>query len=121
MGAPMQGTEAEKAKKTNADLKRAFLFASTLGTSEIKTGAGEYGDETLADSIFPKTVNNLMLDDREAARKATDKAKADMAAPPNEPDLADRLLQGTAAGALLKQKTKTGRKSAFLLGAMGEK
>lgn len=116
MGAPRGSSEEEKAKNTNADIKRAFLAASTLGLSEIKTGGGEYGDETVADSLFPKTINDLMSDDRTAARKATDAAKNAMVAPSRAPDLADKLLAG--AGAPGK---KLGRKSTFISGAWGTK
>lgn len=51
------------------DAQRALLAAMTFGTSEVKTGGGQYGDEVLADSLFPKTVNDMMLNDRQAARE----------------------------------------------------
>jgi hypothetical protein len=101
------------------DLKRGLLAALTVGTSEIKTGSGEYGDETVADALFPKEVNNILLDDREKARRVTDAAKADAAKkaqPGPVPDLADKLLQRAGAQDLMRQKAKAGRKSTFLSG-----
>lgn len=125
MGAPRSATPEEaaksaaKAKKTNADIKRAFLAISTLGTSEIKTGAGEYGDETLADSLFPKEINNLMLDERSEARKAADAAKAaeaDKLRPGPPPDATAELIRQAGAASLLRQRSKGGRRSTFLSG-----
>lgn len=127
MGAPIPVGAAEAAsttarsKKMNADIKRAFLAASTLGTSEIKTGGGEYGDETVADSLFPKSINDLALDERTDARKATDAAKLAAAQPGPVPDLADKLLQGSSSNSLLRQQTRQGRRSTFLSGALGLK
>lgn len=115
MGAPKNAAEAEKAKRTERDLLRAGLAISSLGTSEIKTGGGEYGDETLADSLFPKSINNWALADREEARRKVDADKAAMSAPPRAPDLADKLLEKAPRG------TKTGRKSTFISGAYGIK
>lgn len=121
MGAPVPVSAAEadattaKAKKTNSDLKRAFLAFSTLGTSEIKTGAGQYGDETLADSLFPKTINDMALDERTEARKAADEANKPKPVGPG-PDLADKLLAGAAGNSLQRQQTKKGRRSTFLAG-----
>lgn len=123
MGAPPKASEKEaadtlaKAKKTNADIKRAFLAISTLGTSEIKTGGGEYGDETVADSLFPKTINDMALDERTEARRQTEIAKAAAAQPKPPPDLASELLQGVGPDGRRKQ----GRRSTFLSGAMGYK
>lgn len=121
MGTPMRASEQQsadtlgKAKKTNADIKRAFLAISTLGTSEIKTGGGEYGDETVADALFPKTINDMALDERTEARKQTEIAKAAALQPKKAPDIADQLL-GAGANSLLRQKTKQGRRSTFLGG-----
>ncbi len=56
------------------DFKRGLLAFATSGTSEIKTGGGQYGDETVADSLFPKTVNDWALEDRAAGRAGKDAA-----------------------------------------------
>lgn len=95
--------------------KRMALAVSTLGTSEIKTGGGQYGDETVADSLFPKTINDAMSDDRTAARKAADEANKPKPAA-LAPDMADQLLAGTAANGQLRLKAKQGRRSTFLTG-----
>ena len=115
MGAPPTEEQKQHKKKILSDVKRAFLAASTLGTSEIKTGGGQYGDETVADSLFPKTINDLALDDRTAARKAADEANQPKPVGPGA-DLADQLLSGSAANTQLRLKTKQGRRSTFLTG-----
>jgi hypothetical protein len=114
-----QAKQLKARQNTDRGLQRGLLAVMTSGTSEIKTGAGEYQDETVADSLFPKTVNNMMSGDREDARKATDLAKtatADAANPGPAPDLADKLLARAGADSLRTQKTKQGRKSTFLSG-----
>lgn len=88
----------------NSWFRRIMLGVLTSGTSEIKTGAGEYGDETVADSIFPKTINNLGLDEREINRQRADRAKRDGADSYSTPapDLTDELIRKRAsAGSLL--------------------
>lgn len=100
-------------------LKRSLLGILTMGTSEIKTGGGAYGDEVLADSLFPKTINDFLLDDRADARKATDAKKAAELAkyqPGPAPDLATKLVQEAGGNAKLRQATKSGRRSTFLSG-----
>lgn len=117
MGA--KGPESAKASKTRSDFKRALLATLTMGTSEIKTGAGEYGDETLADAAFPKEINNLLLDDRTNARKAADAAKAaeaDKLRPGPPPDATAELIRQAGAASLLRQRGKSGRRSTFLSG-----
>ena len=117
----MGGWEGEGKATDNmaSSFKQGLLGALTASTSQLKTGAGEYGDETLADSMFPKTINNMMSDDRENARKTTDaKTKADAIAdtPGPAPDMADKLLKRAGADSLLRGKAKQGRRSAFLGG-----
>lgn len=118
MGAPVKysSEKEEELKKAGTWWKRAFLAASTLGTSEIQTGGGEYGDEVLADSLFPKSINDFALDERSEKRRQAELAKSAIAKPPPTPDLADQLLQGKGSSALLRQKTKQGRRSTFLGG-----
>ena len=101
---------------------RALLAVLTSGTSEIKTGAGEYGDETVADALFPKEINNFLLD-REASRNTIDATRAGeialgATAPRAAPDLADKLLQRAGATSLERQQSKQGRRSAFLTGGI---
>ncbi len=103
-------------------LGRTALGALTFGTSEAKTGAGQYGDETIADSLFPKTINDAALGDRQEARAATDaaaKAEADAANPGPAPDLADKILSAGLTRSLQQQQSKQGRRSSFLTGSMG--
>lgn len=102
------------------DFKRGLLGAISLGTSEIKTGAGEYGDETLADALFPKTVNNWLDEGREASRRGKDaaqKALVDSAATQAalQPDAADAAIATKRAGAL-RLMTGRSRKNSFLTG-----
>lgn len=98
------------------DAQRAGLAFLSLGTSEIKTGAGEYGDGTVADALFPETINNWMLNDRQAAREDAKaavgkEAQAIRERAANRPDATAVLLKKAAAGQL---KTKFGRASTFL-------
>ena len=123
MGAPSKVNytpeQEAKIKRGGTDFKRALLAISTLGTSEIRTGGGEYGDETVADALFPKEINNLMLDDRADARKAADAAKAaelDKLKPGPPPDLTAELIQKSGGEALLRQRARGGRRSTFLSG-----
>lgn len=107
------------------DLKRGVLAVMTSGTSEIKTGAGQYGDETVADSLFPKTVNDWALEDRQAGRNSTDAAaKAEVgkaaALAANAPDLTDALLKKSMKDSTNRLKSAQGRKSTFLTGAGGD-
>ena len=99
-----------------------FLSMLTSGTSQIQTGAGEYGDETVADALFPKEINNFLLD-REASRNTIDATRAGelalgATAPKATPDLADKLIQRAGATSLERQQSKQGRRSAFLTGGI---
>ena len=101
------------------DFKRGFLALVTSGTSEIKTGGGEYGDETVADSLFPKQINNWALQDREQGRKATDAAAKESERKMNPgpaPDATDKLIKQANDQAAQRLQTKQGRRSAFLSG-----
>lgn len=109
MGAP-KGSSGDLITKT---LGKAALFVISSGTSEIKTG-GKYGDETLADSLFPSQVNGLFTD-RNNTRAQMDKdaaARTAELAPPPPPDLGDTLLK--RAGRNLT--TGQGRRGSFLTG-----
>lgn len=101
---------------------RVLLAAASSGTSEIKTGGGQYGDETVADSLFPKTVNDAVDVQRTADRKSTDARSqliSDAANPGPAPDLADKLLSRAGAPSLMRQKAKQGRQSTFISEALG--
>ena len=124
MATPPKATKAEfdakaaEAKKRNADFLRGFLALSTFGTSEIKTGGGEYGDETVADAIFPKTINDIALG-RIESRKLIDaqrQAELDAANPGPGPDLADKLVAGAGGRTAARLGQKRGRRSTFLGG-----
>ena len=119
---PFDAQRDNAGNRTATDFKRGLLAVLTLGTSEIKTGAGANGDEVLADSLFPKEINNFLLDDREAERKYKETAATQAAAkamPGPVPDLADQLLQRAGSSSLLRQQTRQGRKSTFLSGGGG--
>lgn len=125
MGAPSKTGNAEvdafnakKAKQTEKDFLRVALGISTLGTSEIKTGGGEYGDETLADSLFPRGINDW-ASGRNESRKAIDAERAAMNAPARKGDLADELLAGAAGQQQLRAGARRGRRSTFISGAYG--
>ncbi len=72
----------------------------------------------MADSIFPKTVNDALLQ-RGSAHTAADakkKAEEDAMNPGPAPDLADKLLSRAGADSLMRTKSKLGRRSTFLSG-----
>ncbi len=99
-------------------IRRGVLFNLTAGTSEIKTGGGEYKDETVADSIFPKTINNMNNIDRQNQRDTidqnkqaqSDKEKAALTAP-DAMDATDNILGRTGARRMMSGQ---GRQSSFL-------
>lgn len=96
-----------------------LLSLLTAGTSEVKTGTGQYGDETLADTLFPKVFNDMAQPDRQAARQAKDaadaaaKAKIDAEKPPPTVDLTDMALSAARKSARLRQMTGYGRSATF--------
>ncbi len=101
------------------DAKRVLLGFATSGTSEIKTGGGQYGDETVADSLFPKTVNDWALEDRQAGRQGVDAAKqteVDQAATAAalQPDAADAALKAARRQGAMRLMSGNGRKSSFI-------
>lgn len=104
------------------DGKRGILSLLTAGTSEWGTGGGEYGDETVADTIFPKFINDAMLDERTKARADKDaaveaeKAEIEAEKPKAAPDLTDGLLGEARKAQMLRQKSGAGRGSTFLSG-----
>ncbi len=102
------------------DAQRALLAAMTIGTSEIKTGGGQYNDEVLADSLFPKTVNDMALHDRQAAREDADaklRAEADASKPTPPPDPSSKLTQQAQRAAMLRVRAlASSRKSALVTG-----
>lgn len=117
MGATKQGWD-----QVGSMSKRILLGIATSGTSEIKTGGGQYGDETVADSLFPKTVNNALLDERQGARAAkdaatqrlVDQAATNAALAPDALDAANGVARRQGARRLLQG---AGRRNSFL-GAM---
>lgn len=113
-----QQANSSGTRDTSTDgLRRGVIAALTVGTSEIKTGGGEYGDETLADSIFPKTINDMNNQERQQSRMNTDMAKAKALDTQKralvEPDPTDVYTRRAAAGRLM---SGNGRKSSFLTG-----
>ena len=107
-------------KEQTALLKRGALAVLTSGTSEIQTGGGAYGDETLADTLFPKGINDWALDDRRNARQgkdaadAAEKAALDAGKPPPPMDFTDETLRAARSSALLRMATGRGRAGSFL-------
>jgi hypothetical protein len=103
-----------------------LLSILTAGTSEIKTGGGLYGDETVADTLFPKAINDVALTDRANARKATDKAEADKkdalynSKPPPVVDLSDVATKTRKNEQLLKMlRSSSGRSGTFGMNPLG--
>lgn len=107
------------------DIKRGGLAVLTGGTSEIKTGGGANGDETVADTLFPTKINDLLLEDRTDARKKTaeeaaaEEAALDAAKPTLTPDLTDETIAKSKRAQALRGMTGRGRSSTFLTGPLG--
>lgn len=100
------------------DVKRAGLAILTSGTSEIRTGGGAYGDETVADTLFPKAINDWALEGRATDRGMKDveaslaKAKLDEEKP-GPMDLTDETLSTARKSAKLKAMQGVNRQSTF--------
>lgn len=106
------------------DVKRGALAVLTSGTSEIQTGGGANKDETVADTLFPKPINDWALQDREknrdkvaadaeAAKKALDEERPVVA-----PDLTDKLVSDARKAQMLRLLSGRGRASTFLTGPL---
>lgn len=104
--------------------RRGALGFLSMGTSEIKTGSGEHGDETLADALFPKNVNNFLDPDREDNRarlEAEREAELERQKPKPGPDETDKAVQRARRGGQLRLLTQRGRRNSFLSqGAVGD-
>jgi hypothetical protein len=105
-----------------ATFKRGALAILTSGTSEMKTGGGVYGDETVADSLFPKGVNDVALDERANARAGVDakaaaeKAQLEADKPGPAPDFTDETLSAARRSSKLRASMAYGRAATFSSG-----
>lgn len=102
----VRNSDGSYRKNFGSEWQRVMLGILTSGTSEIKTGSGEYGDETVADSIFPKAINNLAMDERSVNRLQADSAKQKAAAKAGldaaPTDITDDIIRKAAARTMLR-------------------
>lgn len=113
------GYKQGDAKTNSQNFGRSVLGALTFGTSNAQTGGGQYGDETVADSLFPKGINDAALGDRQEARGAADKSKQALIDKAStdaalQPDGADRALAASRRQGAMRLMTGRSRSNSFI-------